>query len=91
MMYVSHIINQLLFTAGVSLALFEVQVKNYPRPTVSDLFVGERESHIFHEWRQDDSDHEFCERLKGFDKVKPPWTLKDVPKNLLDREFSQTI
>ena len=41
--------------------------------------------------RQDDSDHEFCERLKGFDKVKPLWTLKDVPKNLLDREFSQTI
>ena len=104
MMHVSHIINQLLFTTGVSLALFEVQLKNYPRPTTSDLFVGERESHIFHERRQDDSDREFCERLMiqencaysgefkgGFDKVKPLKTLKDAPRNLLDREFSQTI
>ena len=56
MMHVSHIINQLLFTTGVSLALFEVQSKNYPRPTILDLFVGERESHIFHESRQDDSE-----------------------------------
>ena len=76
MIYVSHIIKQLLFTTGVSLALFQVQVKNYPGPTISDLFVGERESHIFHEWRQDDSDREFYRKTYNSGKLRLQWRIQ---------------